>query len=314
MSQARLRARHIRLGAFILGAVAIAVIFVVAFGAGWWWRPKVLMETYFDESVQGIDVSSPLKYRGVNVGVVSRIGFTYTDYEQDKPAAQRSVRRPACPVATPDRHPQMTRLLRSCALVALLCSTAACGLTAPAPARNTWLPRADVPQMAHQTGPVPGLLLVNVFSVAEAFAGKPMVYRFDEHRYETDFYNEFLVAPRDFVSQSALEWMQRADVFESVAPAAGARAPRAMLLQGSVNELYADVREARRPMAVVAIQFYLVDETQPSRPLRLAEELRRSVPIPDASAAAYAQGVSRALTEIFGELEQRLRSMAGAPG
>lgn len=89
MSQARARARHIRLGAFILGAVAIAVIFVVAFGAGWWWRPKVLMETYFDESVQGIDVGSPLKYRGVNVGEVSRIGFTYTDYEQDKPAAQR---------------------------------------------------------------------------------------------------------------------------------------------------------------------------------------------------------------------------------
>jgi len=89
MSQARTRARYVRLGAFILGSFAIAVIFVIAFGAGWWWRPKVLMETYFDESVQGIDVGSPLKYRGVNVGEVSRIGFTYTDYEQDKPAAQR---------------------------------------------------------------------------------------------------------------------------------------------------------------------------------------------------------------------------------
>lgn len=89
MSQARARARHIRLGAFILGAVAVALIFVIAFGAGWWWRPKVLMETYFDESVQGIDVGSPLRYRGVTVGEVSRIGFTYTDYEQDKPAGQR---------------------------------------------------------------------------------------------------------------------------------------------------------------------------------------------------------------------------------
>ncbi len=89
MSQAGTRARYVRLGAFILGAVALAVIFVIAFGAGWWWRPKVLMETYFDESVQGIDVGSQLKYRGVNVGEVSRIGFTYTEYEQDKPAAQR---------------------------------------------------------------------------------------------------------------------------------------------------------------------------------------------------------------------------------
>mgnify|MGYP001301028707 CR=1 FL=1 len=89
MSQAGTRARYVRLGAFVLGSFAIAVIFVIAFGAGWWWRPKVLMETYFDESVQGIDVGSPLKYRGVNIGEVSRIGFTYTEYEQDKPAAQR---------------------------------------------------------------------------------------------------------------------------------------------------------------------------------------------------------------------------------
>ena len=89
MSQASARARYIRLGAFILGALIIAVIFVIAFGAGYWWRPKVLMETYFDESVQGIDVGSPLKYRGVNIGEVSRIGFTYTEYEQDKPPAQR---------------------------------------------------------------------------------------------------------------------------------------------------------------------------------------------------------------------------------
>lgn len=89
MSEARRRARHIRLGAFIVGAFVIALVFVVAFGAGYWWRPKVQMETYFNESVQGIDVGSPLKYRGVTVGEVSRIGFTYTQYEQDKPPAQR---------------------------------------------------------------------------------------------------------------------------------------------------------------------------------------------------------------------------------
>ncbi|HZR02016.1 MAG TPA: MlaD family protein [Burkholderiales bacterium] len=89
MSQAARRARHIRLGVFILGAVFIALIFVIAFGAGFWFRPRVTMETYFDESVQGIDVGSPLKFRGVTVGEVSHIGFTYTQYEQDKPAVQR---------------------------------------------------------------------------------------------------------------------------------------------------------------------------------------------------------------------------------
>jgi paraquat-inducible protein B len=83
------RRRYFRLGLFILGALAITAIFVVAFGANRLLQPRVTIETYFDESVQGIDVGTALRYRGVQVGQVSRIGFTYTDYELDKPAPQR---------------------------------------------------------------------------------------------------------------------------------------------------------------------------------------------------------------------------------
>jgi paraquat-inducible protein B len=83
------RRRHFRLGLFILGALVVATIFVVAFGAGYLLQPRVQIETYFDESVQGIDVGTAIRYRGVQVGQVSRIGFTYTDYEQDKPPSAR---------------------------------------------------------------------------------------------------------------------------------------------------------------------------------------------------------------------------------
>jgi phospholipid/cholesterol/gamma-HCH transport system substrate-binding protein len=47
------------------------------------------VETYFNESVQGLDVGSRVKYRGVSVGEVTRIGFTYNKYEQDKPMGER---------------------------------------------------------------------------------------------------------------------------------------------------------------------------------------------------------------------------------
>ncbi len=83
------RAGYFRLGLFVLGAIGIAVAFVIAFGAGHWLQPRVTMETYFNESVQGIDVGSPIKYRGVTIGQISRIGFTYNSYEQDKPPYQR---------------------------------------------------------------------------------------------------------------------------------------------------------------------------------------------------------------------------------
>ena len=47
------------------------------------------METYFNESVQGLDIGSKMKYRGVVIGEVTRISFTYVKYEQDKPMTQR---------------------------------------------------------------------------------------------------------------------------------------------------------------------------------------------------------------------------------
>lgn len=83
------KTRYFRLGAFVLGALVVGLGFLLAFGAGQWWRPKTIMETYFNESVQGIDLGTPVKYRGVTVGEVRLIGFAYTRYEQDKPPAQR---------------------------------------------------------------------------------------------------------------------------------------------------------------------------------------------------------------------------------
>lgn len=83
------RARHFKLGLFILGALTLVVAFVVALGAGALFRKRTHLETYFDASVQGLDVGSAVKYRGVTVGQVSEITFTYARYEQDKPMAAR---------------------------------------------------------------------------------------------------------------------------------------------------------------------------------------------------------------------------------
>ncbi|MEO5765800.1 MAG: MlaD family protein, partial [Casimicrobiaceae bacterium] len=47
------------------------------------------IETYFNESVQGLDIGSKMKYRGVEVGQVTRISFTYVKYEQDIAMADR---------------------------------------------------------------------------------------------------------------------------------------------------------------------------------------------------------------------------------
>jgi ABC-type transporter Mla subunit MlaD len=83
------KANYFRLGIFIIVAAAIFVAIVLALGAGNIFKRTITIETYFDESVQGLDVGSAVKYRGVQVGRVTRIGFTGPRYQQDQPVKSR---------------------------------------------------------------------------------------------------------------------------------------------------------------------------------------------------------------------------------
>jgi ABC-type transporter Mla subunit MlaD len=71
---------YFRIGLFIVVALAILTAALIAFGAGQAFRPRVYFETYVDSSVQGVDVGSPVKFRGVQIGRVSAIKFTFSEY------------------------------------------------------------------------------------------------------------------------------------------------------------------------------------------------------------------------------------------
>jgi phospholipid/cholesterol/gamma-HCH transport system substrate-binding protein len=83
------KANYFKLGLFILAAIAIVVAMVLALGAGKIFERTVTLETYIDDSVQGLDIGSKVRYRGVLLGEVKRLGFTAERYELDKPLGQR---------------------------------------------------------------------------------------------------------------------------------------------------------------------------------------------------------------------------------
>jgi ABC-type transporter Mla subunit MlaD len=85
-----LKANYFKLGLFTIGAIVSGVIVLIVIGSGRWFQPKLTIETYFNESVQGLDIGSKLKYRGVAIGEVTRIGFTYNKYQLDRPMAERA--------------------------------------------------------------------------------------------------------------------------------------------------------------------------------------------------------------------------------
>jgi ABC-type transporter Mla subunit MlaD len=71
---------YFRIGLFIVLAMAILAGGLIAFGAGQMFRPRIYVETYVDGTVQGVDVGSPVKFRGVPIGRVSAINFTFNEY------------------------------------------------------------------------------------------------------------------------------------------------------------------------------------------------------------------------------------------
>lgn len=76
---------YFKIGVFILVAVVIVLAAIVFFGAGMFRQDKIYFETYFDESVSGLSVGSPVELRGVRLGQVETIGFVsekYTTGEQ----------------------------------------------------------------------------------------------------------------------------------------------------------------------------------------------------------------------------------------
>jgi len=76
-------ARYARVGAFVFGGIALAVLSALLIGGGALFRRALVIETVFDESVQGLEVGSPVKLRGVKLGTVSSIGFVGDSYVLD---------------------------------------------------------------------------------------------------------------------------------------------------------------------------------------------------------------------------------------
>jgi paraquat-inducible protein B len=61
------------IGAFVVGAVALAVAGVLAFGSGRFFKRTTPFVLYFPGSVDGLAIGAPVKFKGVEIGAVTDI-------------------------------------------------------------------------------------------------------------------------------------------------------------------------------------------------------------------------------------------------
>lgn len=71
------RANTTVIGAFVIGAIALVLGAVMLFGTGQLFNERIVVLSVFEGSVTGLEVGSPVEFRGVPVGTVTSIRALY---------------------------------------------------------------------------------------------------------------------------------------------------------------------------------------------------------------------------------------------
>ena len=71
---------YFKTGLFVITAGLLILAAVIVFGSGLFAQDKTYFESYFDESLSGLSVGSPVELRGVRIGQVEKVTFIRNEY------------------------------------------------------------------------------------------------------------------------------------------------------------------------------------------------------------------------------------------
>jgi len=195
--------------------------------------------------------------------------------------------------------------LGAVALILVAAVLTACSFSRPSPVKRTYLLEPTAPPVAAAQKPL--TLRMGALAVAAPFRGRQLVYRYDDLKYEADFYSEFFVAPASMLSEATARALVSSNTFKRVIPPGAAPDDGDYQLDGFVNELYGDAREPTKPAAVLSITFYLSAMNFASGPSVIwSREYRQRVPIAASTPDEVVRAWNAALTLLLADLARDL--------
>jgi cholesterol transport system auxiliary component len=143
--------------------------------------------------------------------------------------------------------------------------------------------------------------------ISPRYEGQSFIYRLSEGSYESDFYNQFLIAPAALVTEEVRRGLDQSRIFQHVINSANQLQPT-YRLEGTVNALYGDFRNAGTPRAVLEMEFFLSKLTPGAPEIVIAKRYSKSVPLSGRTPEALVKGWNEALEGILAALVQDLKS------
>jgi cholesterol transport system auxiliary component len=151
-----------------------------------------------------------------------------------------------------------------------------------------------------------GILQIASARVSPRYADRNFIYRRSDTRFESDFYNQFLISPAALVTEELRRELSQAGIFKFVVGSANPVAPT-HTMETIVNTLYGDFRDLKAPKAVIEMEFFLTQEASPSG-IVFHKLYQRIVPVQERNPEALVQGWNQGLETISGSLVSDLKA------
>ncbi len=189
--------------------------------------------------------------------------------------------------------------------IALLAGLSACvSVERSFPEKRFYLLDVSRPETAAASSRGP-LLRVRKLRVSPRYEGKGFVYRLGDLRYESDFYNEFLIAPGPLLTEEVYQWLVGSGLFQHVTDTTSPL-ELTYILEGTVSVLYGDYRNRASSAAALRMQFALVRDVSARTEIVFQKQYAKKVGIREASSEALVNGWNEALRQILKALESDL--------
>lgn len=193
-----------------------------------------------------------------------------------------------------------------CLLILLLLFSGCVNLERSYPDRHFFVLEVNSAGQA-ASRPIKGILEITDMTVSPRYESQNFVYRLSDTSYESDFYNQFLIAPGALITDEVRKALAQSGVFEHVISSyTDLRAN--YRLQGVVNSLYGDFSKGAAGQAVIAMEFFLNKRTPAGEEIVLSERYTKSAPLDSRSPDALVKGWDHALEDILRSLVASLKS------
>ena len=160
----------------------------------------------------------------------------------------------------------------------------------------------DVQRTAQQAKKSYGVLEVRNFSIVSAFAGQGLVTRTSSTGFQSDFYNQFLVAPEYMITDITRIWMRDSGLFSAIVAADRVLKPD-YILSATITKLYGDFTDPSTPKAVVEIHFTCVSLDNRQQSIIFDKTYLMESSVADQSANDLVLACSHSIADILTQLE-----------